>query len=229
VDDLFLAEDSHQRIYGQPVVLGRFGIRIVRRSQRLTLNYRTTAETLRYAVGVLDGGSYVDMEEAPEDARAYRSARLGPAPRLVEVGSLTEELDVAAGTVRGWLDEGVVPETIGVLVRDTQLAGRLARGLDDRGVPVRQVDRTSAGTGLPVVMTMHRAKGMEFSRVLLFGVDADLLPAAYLLRNLTEADRADTVTRERSLLYVAATRARDELVVTSSGGRSALLSGGLSS
>ena len=82
---------------------------------------------------------------------------------------------------------------------------------------------------MPVVMTMHRAKGMEFSRVLLFGVDADLLPAAYLLRNLTEADRADTVTRERSLLKVAATTTRDELVVTSSGGRSALLPGDQSS
>jgi hypothetical protein len=35
-DDLFIAEDSHQRIYGQPVVLSRFGIKIVGRSGRLT-------------------------------------------------------------------------------------------------------------------------------------------------------------------------------------------------
>lgn len=54
-NDLFLAEDSHQRIYGQPVVLGRYGIRIVGRSQRLKLNYRTTAQNLHYAVGILDG------------------------------------------------------------------------------------------------------------------------------------------------------------------------------
>jgi superfamily I DNA/RNA helicase len=62
-------------------------------------------------------------------------------------------------------------------------------------------------------MTMHRAKGMEFSRVLIFGVDADLVPAAYLLNNIPEGERADLLQRERSLFYVAATRARDELVV----------------
>lgn len=76
-DDLFTAEDSHQRIYGARTVLGRYGIRIVGRSQRLTLNYRTTAQNLRYSMTLLDGGEYVDLEEQPE-ATGYRSARSGP-------------------------------------------------------------------------------------------------------------------------------------------------------
>ena len=63
-DDLFIAEDSHQRIYGQRIVLSQFGIRIVGRSQRLTLNYRTTAQNLAYAINVLEGGKYVDLEDA---------------------------------------------------------------------------------------------------------------------------------------------------------------------
>ena len=78
-DDLFLAEDSHQRIDGSPVVLGRYGIRIVGRSRRLTLNYRTTAQNLRYALGILEGGSYVDLEENAETT-GYRSARTPSAP-----------------------------------------------------------------------------------------------------------------------------------------------------
>ena len=60
-DDLFIAEDSYQRIYGRRLVLSQFGIRIVGRSQRLTLNYRTTAQNLAYAIAVLDGGTYVDL------------------------------------------------------------------------------------------------------------------------------------------------------------------------
>ena len=63
------------------------------------------------------------------------------------------------------------------------------------------------------VRGLHRAKGMEFSHVLIFGVDAELVPAAYLLRNVPEGERGDLLQRERSLFYVAATRARDELVV----------------
>ena len=62
-DDLFIAEDSYQRIYGQRVALSQFGIRIVGRSQRLTLNYRTTAQNLGYAINVLRGGAYVDLED----------------------------------------------------------------------------------------------------------------------------------------------------------------------
>lgn len=222
-NDLFIAEDSHQRIYGQHVVLGRYGIRIVGRSKRLTLNYRTTAQNLLYAVGVLDGGSYVDLEDSPEQSSHYRSARSGPPPRIMECETLTGELDVVADTVRAWLATGDAPETIGILVREAQLAGQITRGLEDRGVRVRLVDHGALRRGQPLVMTMHRAKGMEFARVLLFGVDDGLIPAGYLLKDLSDPDREDVLLRERSLLYVAATRARDELVITTSGVRSGLL------
>ena len=73
-DDLFIAEDSHQRIYGQRIVLSQFGIRIVGRSQRLTLNYRTTAQNLAYAINVLEGGKYVDLED---DRGVFRRLPVG--------------------------------------------------------------------------------------------------------------------------------------------------------
>jgi superfamily I DNA/RNA helicase len=89
----------------------------------------------------------------------------------------------------------------------------VARGLEDRGVSVRRITRSVSTAKHPQLMTMHRAKGMEFSRVLIFGVDAELVPAAHLLKNVPEGERADLLQRERSVFYVAATRARDELVV----------------
>ncbi|MGV8965351.1 MAG: 3'-5' exonuclease [Cellulomonas sp.] len=222
-NDLFIAEDSHQRIYGHRVVLGRYGIRIVGRSQRLTLNYRTTAQNLHYAVAVLAGGSYVDLEDQPEESNHYRSARNGPPPQILGCATLTEELDVTATTVAAWLATGEAPETIGILVRDAKQASQVTRGLEDRGLKVRLVDHGALRQGQPLVMTMHRAKGMEFARVLLYGVNDGLIPAEYLLKDLSEADRADVLLRERSLLYVAATRARDELVITTSGARSGFL------
>lgn len=39
------------------------------------------------------------------------------------------------------------------------------------------------------------------------------MPASYILKSVPEGDRPDLLQRERSLFYVAATRARDELVV----------------
>lgn len=225
-NDLFIAEDAQQRIYGQPTVLGRYGIRVVGRSRRLSLNYRTTQQVLRFATGVLAGETYVDLDDEATEAHGYRSARRGPAPTLVGVGSLTDELERAGEIVLGWLSAGVDSDAIGVLARDQPTVDVVARGFEDRGVPIRQVTRSAATSGRPQLMTMHRAKGMEFSRVLLFAANAELLPAAYLLNSVPDADRDDLIQRERSLFYVAATRARDELVVLWEGAGSAFLRSG---
>ncbi len=173
---------------------------------------------------VLEGGDYVDLGEEATDDSGYRSARSGPAPTRVPTESLTQELDRATAQVRDWLDAGVQPDTIGILVRDQRTSDRVVRGFEDRGVKIRQITRGATSARHPQLMTMHRAKGMEFSRVLIFGADADLVPAAYLLRGVAEGDREDMLQWERSLFYVAATRARDELVVMWEGEGSDFLS-----
>lgn len=77
--------------------------------------------------------------------------------------------------------------------------------------------------GQPLVLTMHRAKGMEFSRVIIAGADEKHVPSPATLRHLPDEERTEALLRERSLLYVAGSRARDALVVTWSGKRSELL------
>jgi len=62
-------------------------------------------------------------------------------------------------------------------------------------------------------MTMHRAKGMEFSKVVLTDVGHRSPGEQSRLAAMDPSERSDAELRERSLLYVAATRARDELVV----------------
>lgn len=220
-DDLFIAEDSHQRIYGQPVVLSRFGIKIVGRSRRLTLNYRTTAQNLHLAVSILSGADYTDLEQEAENTTAYRSSRTGPNPELIGCASLTQEMDVAAERIKGWLAAGVEPSTIAVLTRSQDDRDRFVRGLGERGVEARVLDKAPS-TRHPQVMTMHRAKGLEFSRVILAGVDDKHLPSPASMKSVPEEEQSEASLRERSLLYVAASRARDELVVTWSGRRSEL-------
>ncbi|NKZ71785.1 UvrD-helicase domain-containing protein [Rhodococcus hoagii] len=86
-NDLFIAEDSHQRIYGQPIVLGRYGINIVGRSRRLTLNYRTTEQNLRYALGILSG------------AELQRPRRRAGEHQCVPVGATRSETESDRGDV----------------------------------------------------------------------------------------------------------------------------------
>ncbi|TXH28127.1 MAG: DNA helicase UvrD [Mycobacterium sp.] len=223
-NDLFIAEDSHQRIYGSPVVLSRFGIKIVGRSRRLTLNYRTTAQNLHFAVSVLSGAEYRDLEQGEESTSDYRSARNGPAPELISCPDLATELETVATKLKEWMAEGgVQPENIAVLTRSQDERDRFVRGLGERGVTARAVDKNSPTPGQPLVLTMHRAKGMEFSRVVLVGADEKHVPSPATLRNVPDEERAEALLRERSLLYVASSRARDALVVTWSGKKSELL------
>lgn len=212
-DDMFIAEDAHQRIYGTRVVLGRYGVAIVGRSQRLTLNYRTTAQNLHYAMSIVDNGQYVDLEEQPETT-GYRSARTGPAPTIEPVDSLSDELKVIADRVRTWLDAGDAPDTVAVLVQDRFHRDRVVTALTEHGVDARAVDRDRPPAGRVPVMTMHRSKGTEFSKVVLAAGRPSPTELARL-EALDPSERADAELRARSLRYVAATRARDELVVVS--------------
>ncbi|NYI59010.1 UvrD-helicase domain-containing protein [Cellulomonas soli] len=211
-DDLFIAEDSHQRIYGHRTPLKRLGVSIVGRSRRLTLNYRTTAQNLRWALAQLDGSEWVDLEGEVEQT-GYRSARTGPAPEVLRATTLTQELELVAEHVAGWLRNSVSAETIAVLVPDRQQRDRTAQALADRGIGAFAVDRERPPAGKVAVMTRHRAKGTEFSRVVLTDVGWTAPWDAQRLATLADSERVDAEQRDRSVLYVAATRARDELVI----------------
>ena len=211
-DDLFIAEDSHQRIYGSRAVLGRYGIKIVGRSQRLTLNYRTTAQNLRYAMTCSTAVDYVDLEEHTE-ITGYRSARSGPAPAVETLDSLASELDRIADRIRSWRDGGAIPETIAVLVHDKFQRERVVNALNEQRRAGPGGRPRPPGGGRVLVMTMHRAKGMEFAKVVLADVGFQSVAERARLNELDPIERHDAELRARSLVYVAATRARDELLV----------------
>ncbi|WP_311389421.1 3'-5' exonuclease [Corynebacterium haemomassiliense] len=234
-NDIFIAEDSHQRIYGNPLTLSHFGISTRgRASRRLTLNYRTTKETLDYALRILVGGDmdFLDGEGDVDSVAGYRSARTGPAPMIVTAESEDEEFSTAAGMINYWLEEaeraaeeGKHKEVrVGVMCRTRGQLSRVVSGLADHGIDAVQTKNAELASHEQVsVMTMHGAKGMEFTHVILMGVGKEIMPLRFRLKNLSEEDARAALQRERSLLYVATSRARDALVITTVGERSELL------
>jgi len=223
-NDIFIAEDAHQRIYGQHVVLARYGIAIIGRSRRLTLNYRTTAETLAFAVRILEQAEYVDSEGASVDNAGYHPARRGPVPTAHASASDAEQFAVAAEVIEGWLsDTAVDPGSVAVLARTNDRAVAVREALIAFGIPASDAQKTHHANRCVQTMTMHSAKGMEFSRVLLFDVSDGMVPSRWLIDKAPPGERAGALLRERSLLYVAASRARDAVAVTWMGNPSSLL------
>jgi len=225
-NDLFIADDTLQRIYGQPTVLKRYGISVQGRSRRLTLNYRTTLENLQYAIGLLEGVEFSDAEEAKVTNHGYRSARSGPKPATHAETSDAAQFNSIADDVRRWIFEDVAPETIAILAASNASAKKVQQALSERGISVALLTAPRVTGGQPVAMTMHTSKGMEFSRVVLFDVSDGQFPPPWAYKNLPDEDKADRDKQFRSLLYVAASRARDELVVTWKGSPSRLLGAG---
>lgn len=214
-DDIFIGEDSHQRIYGQKATLSRYGIEVRGRARRLRLNYRTTAENLAYAISILSGRDYTDIEGEDERSSDYRSLRSGPRPIIEKAANIDEENEIIVKHVRAWTEDGVQPEAIGVLSRTRDRINSLKTALSEAGISsVSDEGGAKTGSGSVCVMTMHKAKGMEFQCVIVAGIGADQIPAQWALEGLPAAERDDALQRENSLLYVAATRARDELVLT---------------
>ena len=76
---------------------------------------------------------------------------------------------------------------------------------------VADIDGLEEGSDYVVLMTLHSAKGLEFPKVFLAGMEDGLFPSymSIVADNPTEA-----IEEERRLAYVGITRAREELAIT---------------
>jgi superfamily I DNA/RNA helicase len=77
-------------------------------------------------------------------------------------------------------------------------------------------DNVETATGKISIGTMHLAKGLEFRAVAVMGCDDEVIPLQERIETVADdADLEDVYDTERQLLYVACTRPRDHLLVTS--------------
>ena len=76
---------------------------------------------------------------------------------------------------------------------------------------VADIDETQNSQDKVLLMTLHSAKGLEFSHVYITGMEENVFPSAMALNS--EDDEAEA--EERRLAYVGITRAKDDLTLTS--------------
>ncbi len=205
-DDLFLVGDGHQRLYGAPVTLRSCGIEVRGRSARLRLNYRTTESIRRVAHAALGNHTADDLDGGEDSLQGYRSLRSGVAPGWEWDDDRATSHQRIAELVDEWAQDAD-PSSLCVAAPTRAEARELDTLLRARGLDTSPLDQPPRpGVRLS---TFHRLKGTEFTRVVLASVCEGGLP------------RTDPATR--CLLYVAASRARDQLVLSGWGRPSPLL------
>ncbi|MFJ7590902.1 3'-5' exonuclease [Streptomyces sp. NPDC097617] len=187
----------------------------------MTLNYRTTRQILAASLNLLGGSTFDDLDGNPEQLRGYRSVLAGAHPETSGYRTAAEEMTALAKRVDSWQQEGIKPHEIAVVARTHATADSAVQALRDAKLAAVKVEdyRVPDPDEGVHVMTMHRIKGLEYRAVAIVGAGAQQmpLPSAITLEREDRLQHAADLRREQSLLFVSATRAREQLSISWSG------------
>lgn len=226
-NDLFIVGDTHQRIYKNKVILSRCGINVRGRSGKLRMNYRTTEEIRRSAMNVLSGLSFDDLDEGIDDEKGYISLSHGIKPVVTTYSTQDQEAEALVKTIQEQTGAGIDPREICVVARTNALVDEYKKYLTAAGIACFEIkrqqadDRSRMGVRLA---TMHRVKGLEFTVVFIVGATKNNLPLKSAVNRTDPMEREAAMVGERCLLYVAMTRAKKMVIISTYGSLSPFLS-----
>ena len=220
---LVLALDSAQNVYRRSMTWNPPDLTARGRTTIFRRNYRNTRQILEFAWNFLAGS-----RDPPSTGRTEQenlilpeaSYRHGPAPDVLECGGFRDEARAIASEVERLVDSGVDVKDMAIMYGHHGLQEELWNECRRRRIPyfhIQHKGRKASKDRRDLAMrtqdkirvsTILGLKGLEFSRILIGGVNQ-----AYA-HDVPEEEQTDAVKR---LVYVGMTRAMDELVITYSG------------
>ncbi|MGC1507354.1 DEAD/DEAH box helicase [Ketobacter sp.] len=209
---LLLLYDDAQSIYkrnGLGFTLSSVGIQARGRTTVLKLNYRNTRQILHFAYEFAQ--QYLQEQESDEDhlplIKPESGGVNGSDPIVREFDTAEEEANFIARCIEKWNNAGCELRDIAIVYRTAKIGVRLAKTLEQAKIPYLLThDKASKAKYDPLkqrvsLLTMHSSKGLEFHRVIVAGVG--------------EGCNDDDKATEVRLLYIAMTRAMQNLLITS--------------
>ena len=215
-NSLFFAGDLGQRIFQQPFSWKALGVEIRGRSRTLHINYRTSHQ-IRIQSDRLLGPEVSDVDGNIEERTGTISVFNGPTPTVRVLNSQEEENNAVSSWLMEHNNDGAMPHEMSVFVRSEAQLDRARKAVEGAGLPFKVLDEKVETThGHVSISTMHLAKGLEFRTVAVMACDDEVIPLQERIETVSdESDLEEVYNTERHLLYVACTRARDHLLVTS--------------
>lgn len=167
-------------------------------------NFRSTPQIIAAASAVLGVGSSLATTRPDGPFPSVRAATDCKA----EARNISEKINESRTYARNWSDQAV-------LVRTHAQIATLTETFVETGIPFTVSTRksasteTQAATAVPsdnavAITTFHASKGLEWPVVHVAGLEDGFVPSAY-------ATSSHALDEERRLLYVAMTRAQDQI------------------
>jgi len=213
---LFFTGDIGQRIFQQPFSWLGLGVDIRGRSRTLRVNYRTSHQ-IRMQADRLLGPEMTDVDGNKEDRSDTVSVFNGPPPVIQVLNSETAEIEAVGNWLAEQAKSGVLAHEFGIFVRSAAQLDRARAAVKHAGLSFKILDEhVETASGHVSISTMHLAKGLEFRAAVVMACDDEVIPLQERIETVgDDADLQEVYDTERQLLYVACTRARDHLLVTS--------------
>jgi len=213
-NSLLLLYDDAQSIYEakgkQKVSFKHLGIQAQGRTTVLKVNYRNTLEILsvayEFAQEMLTPTQGQD-EDTPLLVRPQSAGRRGPQPELIELPTFTAEVNYLVKRVQQFSEQGNAWNQMAIVCRFKWMAERIGKSFEAAQIPIEWINQNydsrefNPAASSIKILTMHSSKGLEFPIVLIPGLG--FMPT----QNISPLEEA-------RVLYVAMTRAIDQLVMT---------------
>jgi superfamily I DNA/RNA helicase/mRNA-degrading endonuclease RelE of RelBE toxin-antitoxin system len=224
-NDIFIAGDAHQRIYGHKVILGQCGIKIIGRSKKLKLNYRTTDEIRKWAVELLSGENIDDMDDGVDSNSDYKSLYHGPEPLVKSFESYEDEVSFINEYIKNIKQEDE-DSRICIVARTQKIIDAYSQYFTDKNISTVKISRNTkdniSNNGIRLA-TMHRVKGLDFDHVIIASMNKGIVPLEISEKSNEQQIEDERLLREKSIVFVAATRAKKSLLITTYGTKSTFL------
>ncbi|MEZ9128608.1 3'-5' exonuclease [Vibrio sp. 10N.222.55.B11] len=210
---LFLVGDGAQTVYNKGFILKHSGVNVANRSYVLKKNYRNTKEIMNAAYSLIEKYEFADVDEdnIGKPTKPDLPSKCGEKPFIVKTRSNVEQIQFIVTKVDEIInnyqeinDTEHYPQ-ICIIGLNKEIRQDILTELSSKGIKSNQIRESISVEAAKTVSisTIESAKGFEFSYVFIAGVSDNLIP-----------NNSNERSREVSRLYVAMTRAEDELYIT---------------
>ena len=219
-ESLTIAADTAQKIYDTSFTWKELGINVVgRASKQLKHTFRSTKQIILLASSLLE---HNQLEASKEYITPAIPEAEGPIPKVFQCANELVKKQYFHSLIKNLIKQQ--PDAvIGILTRDGYKSqNTIQRWLSEIGIPVEIVAKGREWSLLSrgvKMTTLHSAKGLEFDVVIIPFLEESFIPGI-ALNTPNEKQEQQILEKERSVLYVGMTRARNELFMMYAGEKS---------
>ncbi len=226
-NDLFLVGDPMQKIYAKNINFSKSGINVRGlKSKRLRINYRTTEEIKKLAISVINDVSYDNFDGEEESKSGYISLFHGEKPSYLVFKTKTEELKYVYNEIQELINQNVNYFDIAVISRTKDGLKEVQSMFHQEKTPYSKYENNDwkgENKGIKL-LTFHGIKGLEFQYIFIIDLNSRTCPKlSYNFYNYNLIDRTKYLNNEKSLLYVAISRAIKNVKLSGTGEKSSLI------